>query len=130
MVLPQKIEAMWDMMDAVGLELLSSEQLDKAFGCFRQMLDVSWQRCHERLPRRQTEALNQNEATAIKVPSNPIPPRPQIHFPSFAVHLVHRREHARGRGQQCTSPHHRSRLLKAPVIPWVRLAGNLGQDES
>ena len=83
-MLSHMLEAVSDIVDVVGPELLNLEQLGQAFGRFKHVLDSSKQRRHERLQRRQAEDFDQDEAEAIEVPSVPSftpssSPRPHTH---------------------------------------------------
>ena len=69
------LEAVSDVVDVVGPELLNLEQLGQAFGRFKHVLDSSKQRRHERLQRRQAEDFDQDEAEAIEVSLLPSHPR-------------------------------------------------------
>jgi len=69
------LEAISDVVDVVGPELLNLEQLGQAFQRFKQVLDGSKQRRLERLQRRQAEDFDEDEAEAIEVlPLPAVPP--------------------------------------------------------
>ena len=77
-VLSSMLEAIEEIVDITGPELLSLEQLGGAFERFKVVLETSTQRRHERLQRRQAEDFDEDEAEALEVglprapPHNPI----------------------------------------------------------
>ena len=72
------LEAIEEIVDIAGPELLSLEQLGGAFERFKVVLETSTQRRHERLQRRQAEDFDEDEAEALEVgpplqpPHNPL----------------------------------------------------------
>ena len=61
------LEAIEEIVDIAGPELLSLEQLGGAFERFKVVLETSTQRRHERLQRRQAEDFDEDEAEALEV---------------------------------------------------------------